>query len=244
MDHDSLVAAVREESDALVAAVAAGPVSAPVPTCDGWTVADLVSHVGGFCGFWSHVLCEGSGRPKTPFPDPPNGDALAGWIAALTDTLAELLAATPPDTEVWTWFEPDRTAGFVARRCAHELAVHRYDAQSARGNTGPIAAELAVDGVDEILDVLVTARGRTGQGTDRMLALRAADAGMEWVVTMGQRHIEVQRNDEALVEGSALIVTGTASDLELTLYDRPTLSPVDISGDTTVIDEWHREFTF
>jgi hypothetical protein len=122
--------------------------------------------------------------------------------------------------------------------------VHRYDAQSARGDVGPIATELAVDGVDEILDVLVTARVRTGQGTGRMLALRSADAGMEWTVTMGQRHIEVQRNDDALVEESALIITGTASDLELTLYDRPTLSPVDISGDTTVIDEWHREFTF
>ena len=36
--------------------------------------ADLAVHVGEFCGFWSHVLCEGTGRPKTPFPDPPDGD--------------------------------------------------------------------------------------------------------------------------------------------------------------------------
>ncbi len=244
MEYDSLVAAVRAESDALVAAVAAGPVSTPVPTCAGWTVADLASHVGSFCGFWSHVLCEGTGRPNTPFPDPPNGDALAGWLTVVSDTLGDLLAATPPETEVWTWFEPDRTAGFVARRCAHELAVHRYDAQSARGNSGPIPSELALDGVNEILDVLVTARGRTGQGTGRMLALRSADAGMEWAVTLGPGLIEVQRDDDALLEESALIVTGTTSDLELTLYDRPTLSPVDISGDTTVIDEWRREFTF
>ena len=244
MDYDSLIAAVRKESDALVAAVAAGPVSAPVPTCDGWTVADLATHVGDFCGFWSHVLCEGSGRPNTPFPDPPSGDALAGWITVVSDTLADLLAATPADTEVWTWFEPDRTAGFVARRCAHELAVHRYDAQSARGSSEPIAAELAVDGVNEILDALVTARGRTGQGSGRILALRSSDAGVEWAVTLGPDHLKVQRDADALLEESALIVTGTASDLELTLYDRPTLSPVDINGDATVIDEWHREFTF
>lgn len=244
MDHDSLVAAVREEGGALVAAVADGPVAAVVPTCDGWTVADLAVHVGSFCGFWSHVLCEGTGRPKTPFPDPPDGDGLAGWIAMLSETLVDLLTTTPADTEVWTWFDPDHTAGFVARRCAHELAVHRYDAQTARGDVGPIAAELAVDGVDEILDVLVTARDRTGQGTGRALALRSADAGLEWIVTLGQRHIDVLRQDDAHIEGSALVITGTASDLELTLYDRPTLSPVDLSGDPTVIDEWHREFTF
>jgi uncharacterized protein (TIGR03083 family) len=244
MDHDSLVAAVREAGDALVAAVAAGPVSTPVPTCAGWTMADLALHVRNFCGFWSHVLCQGTGRPNTPFPDPPAGDALVGWIAVQSDILVDLLTTTPAATEVWTWFGPDHSAGFVARRCAHELAVHRYDAQSARGNVAPIGAELAVDGVDEILDVLVTARERTGQGTGRMLALRSADAGLEWVVTLGQERIDVQRQDDALVEESALTVTGTASDLELTLYDRPTLSPVDISGDPTVMDEWHREFTF
>ena len=63
-----------------------------------------------------------------------------------------------------------------------------------------------------------------------MLALRSADAGLEWVVTLGPDRIDVQRQDDGLVEESALIVTGTASDLELTLYDRPTLSPIDITA--------------
>lgn len=244
MDHASLVAAVRDEGDALVAAVAAGPVSTPVPTCEGWTMADLASHVGSFCGFWSHVLCQGLGRANTPFPDPPTGDALAGWIAVQHETLVDLLTVTPSDTEVWTWFGPDHSARFVARRCAHELAVHRYDAQSGRGTASPVVAELAVDGVDEILDVLVTARERTGQGTGRMLALRSADAGLEWVVTLDPDRIDVRRQDDGLVEESALIVTGTASDLKLTLYGRPTLSPIDSSGDAGVLHEWHREFTF
>ena len=41
-----------------------------------------------------------------------------------------------------------------------------------------------------------------------------------------------------------MVVMGTASDLELMLYHRPTLSPVDVHGDYTVQEEWHRDFTF
>ena len=60
MDHSERVDAVEREFGALHAAVAAGPFP-PVPTCPDWTVRDLVTHVGGFCGFWTHVLCEGTG---------------------------------------------------------------------------------------------------------------------------------------------------------------------------------------
>ena len=66
------------------------------------------------------------------------------------------------------------------------------------------------------------------------------------LVTLGKTGIEVDRL-QAGGSGPApsyLVVTATASDLELTLYHRPTLSPVDMEGDYTVLDEWHRDFTF
>ncbi|HLH29332.1 MAG TPA: hypothetical protein VKW77_10470, partial [Acidimicrobiales bacterium] len=147
---------------------------------------------------------------------------------------------------VWTWFEADRSARFVMRRAAHEIAVHRFDAQSAHGITMPISAELAADGVDEILDVLVTARPRTGTGDGRTMALRSTDLGLEWDVTIGRERIEVTRRtqDAAPVDGAALVVSGSTSDLELTLYHRPTLGNLDVHGDYTVLDSWHHEFTF
>lgn len=163
-----------------------------------------------------------------------------------TAQLLTELEATPASTAVWTWFEPDHSAGFVARRSAHELAVHRFDAQAARGICTPIGTELAADGIDEILDVLVTAREHSGRGSGHVLALRSSDVGMEWLVTLGQDRFTVERRsqDETPTEGNDLIVSGTASDLELTLYHRPTLSPVDVHGDYTLLEEWHREFTF
>jgi len=246
MEAAEFVDAVRTESEALVFALGAGAMDVPVPTCAGWEVRDLAVHVGEICGFWSHDLCEGTGRPKTPFPDPPGDEEMPGWVADRCADLVGELEVTPPATEVWTWFDADHTAGFVMRRCAHELAIHRFDAQSAHGITTPIAPELAADGIDEVLDVLVTDRPRTGRGTGRTMALRSTDLGLDWVLTIDPDRIEVARHtqDEPPVEGYDLVVSGTASDIELTLYHRPTLGTVDVHGDYSVLDSWHHEFTF
>jgi uncharacterized protein (TIGR03083 family) len=248
VDHSSLVAAVRTEAGGLTFALEAGSMDDVVPTCAGWEVRDLAVHVGEICGFWSHALCDGAGRPKPAFPDPPidHEEELVAWVADACAQLISELEATPASTPVWTWFESDHTAGFVARRCAHELAVHRYDAQSSRGICTPVPAELAADGIDEVLDVLVSDGDQSVPGRGRILSLRSTDLGTEWLVTLGHDRVDVERRtqDDPPWEGSSLVVSGTASDLELTLYHRPTLSPVDVHGDYTVLEEWHRRFTF
>ncbi len=247
VDHSSFVASVRVEAAALTFALEAGETDDLVPTCEGWEVRDLAVHVGQFCGFWSHVLCEGTNRPKTPLPDPPEEDGdLVPWVADACADLIDQLEATPPGTPVWTWFEADHSARFVARRCAHELAVHRYDAQSSRGICTPIPTELAADGIDEVFDVLLSTREDRGMGSGRVMTLRSSELGAEWSAALNPGRIEVVRRsqDEPPVEGSDLMVSGTTSDLELTLYHRPTLSPVDVHGDYTVLEEWHRRFTF
>lgn len=246
MDYADHTRAVDRECGAFVVALAEGTMDALVPTCEGWKVADLATHIGDFCGFWTHVLCEGTGRPKTPFKDAPDGDELVSWVADLAGYLVDELEATPAGTEVWTWFPSDHTAGFVARRCANELAVHRTDMQAARGTHTPIAADLAVDGIDEVFDALLSVREHKGAGTGRTLALASADTPRAWRVTLGPEGIAVERSlsDSTELTTSNLVVKGTASDLELALYHRPTLSPVDMDGDYTVLDEWHRDFTF
>jgi uncharacterized protein (TIGR03083 family) len=230
----------------LIFALEGGELDDVVPTCEGWEVRNLAVHVGEFCEFWSHVLCEGSGRPKPSFHDAPADDQLVPWVADACGALITEFEATPASTRAWTWFELDQTAGWVARRSAHELSVHRYDAQSARGICTPISTELAADGIDEVFDALITNRDHSGRGSGRILSLRSSDVGAEWVITLAPSRIEVERRtqDDSPFEGSDLVVSGTASDLELTLYHRPTLSPVDVHGDYTVLEEWHREFTF
>lgn len=239
MEHAARAAAVTREGGALAAALHAGPVDAPVPSCPDWTLADLAVHAGQFCGFWAHVLCEGTGREKTPFPDPPPGDAVADWFEQQARQLATLVDEITPDTSVWTWKADDQTAGFVTRRSAHELAVHRYDAQLARDACEPIEASLAADGIDEIC-MMISSLDRVGRGAGETVHLHGTDRPEEWLLALDAGGLRVTREHAR----ADLALRGAVSDLELLLYGRPTLGPVERLGDDSVLDTWYRVFRF
>jgi uncharacterized protein (TIGR03083 family) len=132
------------------AVVSASP-EAPVPSCPGWTVADLASHVGEVYLHKATVMRDGT----WPDPWPPAGHASLPPLTLLDDGYRELtaeFAARSPDDPAPTWYEPEQTVGFWIRRMAQETVVHRMDAQLAAGV--PVTAapgDLATDGVDEVL---------------------------------------------------------------------------------------------
>lgn len=247
LSYDEHVAAARREIDSLLAALRAGPVDAPVPTCPEWTVYDLAKHAGEFMGFWTHVLCEGTGSAKTPFPDAPDiddgADAMGVWVEDLGRHLIATLEATAPTTEVWTWVDDNKTASFTARRVAHELAIHRVDAQSARGAIEPIDAALAADGIEEIFHMSAQHnRAPDAASGGETIHLHGTDEGRhdEWLITLGADGLGVLREH---AKGDLAVRAGV-SDLELLLYGRPTLGPVERFGDDTVLDGWYRTFHF
>jgi MDMPI C-terminal domain len=178
----------------------------------------------------------------------PEGDERRDWVSPLAQLLVQGLQATPPDTPVWTWYEPDRTAAFVARRCANELSIHRYDAQSARDACEPIDRAMAVDGIDEMVTRLVLTRDRTGQARGQTIHIHGTDSDAagddrppaEWLVTLHPDRVDAVRQH---AKGD-LALRGSVSDLELLLYGRPTLGPVERLGDASVLDVWYREFSF
>jgi uncharacterized protein (TIGR03083 family) len=251
MDYAGQVDHVERALADLVEAVAAGPLDTTVPTCPDYSVDQLAHHVGTFCGFWAHVLCEGTARPKTHFVDfevDPSGitepAARAGWVAAAgADLVAELRAAAP-ETPVWTWYPPDQSAAFVARRCSHELTVHRVDAQLARGEAGPIDAPLAVDGIEEIF-VLLSQGGPDGErghpGAGQTLQLHGTDyEPADWLLTLAPEGVQVER-----VHAEAdLALSGSVGDLELVLYQRPPVGEVGRLGDESILGVFYGEFTF
>jgi uncharacterized protein (TIGR03083 family) len=245
VNYDDHVASVAREVASIADAVAAGPLDARVPTCPDWDVTGLLRHVGEFTGFWTHVLCEGTGRPKTPFPDLPEGDAatVAAWYGGLGDSLVGELRATAPDQAVWTWVDDQQHAAFTARRCAHELAVHRFDAQPARGAQQPIDPALAADSIEEIFVMVAayTAQDeQSGRGDGQSLALTPTDRPERWVITMTPDGLDVDRT-----EGPAdVMVLGSMSDLELVCYERLPLGDVSMVGDNAALDAWYRAFHF
>lgn len=247
MDYEEHLYAVGRESADIAAGLRAGPLDVKVPTCPDWTLIDLATHLGQFCGLWTHVLCESTGAPKTPFTDPSadqsDGEWFASWFeeqaAYLTEKLTSLHAAAPS----WTWHPTDQTAGFIARRAANELAVHRYDVQSARSAPQPVEGSLAVDGIEEIFVMVEAWRvlgngGGTGEG--QTLHLHASDPDAEWTLTLAPDGLVVERAHSK----ADLALRGAASDLELVLYDRPALGTVERFGDDAVLDAWTRAFRF
>jgi uncharacterized protein (TIGR03083 family) len=238
VDAAAHLEAVERESAALADALAAGPLDATVPTCPEWTLAELGAHVGNVLGVWSHVLCEATGRHKPQLGDAPTDGDLAAWFRGCAGALVEELRATPPNVEVWTWMPDDRSPAFVARRMAHEVAVHRVDAELAQGSATPIEAELAADGIEEVL--LITSQQEPPAGDGQTLHLHGTDRGDEWLLTLGAEGLGVERRHGK----GDLALRGSVSDLELVLYQRPPSGPVEHLGDDEVLAAWYRAFTF
>ena len=136
---------------AVPALLAEADPAAPVPSCPGWMVADLAVHLGE-THVWAEQ-CIRTGNPDWPTVTPPGegADALSGWYADCADALLKTLRVTPPETECWAFGPRPRTAGFWFRRQPHEVAVHRWDLGAALGRDLGYPAELAVDGVDEVV---------------------------------------------------------------------------------------------
>ncbi|WP_314175830.1 maleylpyruvate isomerase family mycothiol-dependent enzyme [Streptomyces winkii] len=135
--------------------VATGNLTAPVPSCPGWTVADLIRHVGEVYLHKTLAMREGS----EPDPWPPRELADEEPFALLDRAYAGLreeFAARDPRDAAGSWYTPDQTVGFWIRRMAQETVIHRIDAELGAGEpVAPVPDDLAVDGVDELLKVFV-----------------------------------------------------------------------------------------
>jgi uncharacterized protein (TIGR03083 family) len=231
--------AISRDSAAIAAAARAG-LDRPVPSCPGWQTADLVGHVGQL-GRWFTLLVQASPDERVRFrdvPDPPEGDALVSWLEEGSGVLLAALERTDPDDEVHTWAGP-QPARWVFRRLANEIAVHRWDAQTAIGNPSPITTALAIDGIDEVFEVFVPAvppERLAGEG--QTMHLHAADAEGEWLVTftpdgLAWEHGHIKADVAA---------RGAASDLLLLLWNRVGADELEVFGDADVLDRWQRGF--
>jgi uncharacterized protein (TIGR03083 family) len=237
VEYAEHVGAVERETAAFAKALMRAEADAQVPTCPDWTLRDLATHVGQVMGFWTHLLCEGTGRPKPQFDDQP-GPAAGLWFLQVAGFLVAELKAATADTKVWTWNPKDQSAAFAARRMAHETAVHRFDAQMAVGEPAPIEPRLAADGIEEVF-VMVEAWPESGRGDGQTLHLHSAE-GDEWLIAMKPDGLDINREH---AKGD-LALKGAVSDLELLLYDRPPIGEVERFGDENVLGAWYRVFKF
>jgi uncharacterized protein (TIGR03083 family) len=154
MEHARFLDCLAADFARLRAVVPTAPTAA-VPSCPGWTVADLTTHVGRVYLHKTLTMREGA----EPDPWPPEGVADEEPLALLDRAYAGLLdefAARKPEDPSSTWYAPDQTVGFWIRRMAQETVIHRIDAELGAGQpVEPVPADLAVDGIDELLKVFL-----------------------------------------------------------------------------------------
>lgn len=136
-------------------AVVPADLAAAVPSCPGWTVADLTRHVGEV--YLHKTLAMRDGAEPEPWPPAELADEepLALLDRAYSGLVGEF-SSRRPDDPAGFWYAPDQTVGFWIRRMAQETVIHRIDAELGTGQpVAPVPADLAVDGTDELLKIFV-----------------------------------------------------------------------------------------
>jgi uncharacterized protein (TIGR03083 family) len=232
---------------ARIAEVAGTDLDAAVPGCPGWVVRDLVVHLGSVHRWATEVVATGEypGRMAAdpgPVPVPDDDAGLLAWFTAGAAQLADALDAMDPDAPSWMpWTIERPVAGVWLRRQTQETSVHRWDAESAVGDTHPIEPALAADGIDEyfalIVPRVVTRSGVVLPGPS--VHVHCTDDGLpdgagEWYVDAAGDYVvtrEHRKGDAAL--------RGRAEDLLLALWGRPVPDgAIDVVGDPAAAAAW------
>lgn len=215
---------LRTETARVTALLRESSPDLPVPSCPGWTLLDLTTHLGNV-HVWAAAQVRGGGE-KAPYVDATPGEDLAGWYAACAEDVVATLEAAAPDQPAWGFGPQPRTAAFWQRRQLQETAVHRWDVEAALGRDGALDPELAADGIDEVLTVFLprqVAMGRTAPLT----------AGLDLVSPAGGRW-RVGPDGPAVAT-----VHGPADALLLLLWRRTTLDDprLTVEGDAADVLE-------
>src|SRR5689334_6922346 len=169
--------------------------AAPVPTCPGWTVRELVAHQG-MVHRWATALVRG-GDLATIGEESFEAEGLAhddpaAWLETGAADLVRALEDAADDLAAPTFLvEAPAPRVFWARRQAHETTVHALDALSSTTDRRLVADDLwigeaaALDGVDELL-VGFWQRRKGGPRADPLATtLVGATSGRRWLVEAG-----------------------------------------------------------
>ena len=240
MDYERFLECLTADAGRLRAVVAGHGLAARVPTCPDWTVTDLVRHVGAV--YLHKVACmRDNARPD---PWPPAGMESAEPLGLFDRGWAELsgeLTQRKPAEPAFSWYTPDQTVGFWGRRMAHETVIHRVDAELAAGESiAPIPADLAADGIDEVLTTFLSWGSQVYPEEFGDLLTRCtgesvliATGGAQWLVHLDPTGVRVGPGADGQPVAQ---VSGDAAAVLLWLWRRAGDDAIRVDGDTAAVD--------
>jgi uncharacterized protein (TIGR03083 family) len=222
--------------------------STPVPTCPGWSLTQLLRHVGRGDRWAAQIVRDRLDDYLDPRaveggkPPPDAADAIS-WLQGGAQQLVDAVELSGVETPVWTFLGP-RPANWWVRRRLHETAVHRADAAIATGGDFTLDADIAADAVTEWLERVAIQAGSDGAplplGDGNTVHLHATDPGLgeagEWTVGIeGAKIIWTHEHGKGSVA-----LRGGATDLLLVMTRRVSVADTDIEffGDDGVWQNW------
>ena len=246
-DVDTYLQDIRSEGERFASIAEAGPFDVPIDACPGWDMRELVIHVG-LVHLWAAtnivfpserwLSVDDFSDLQRYWPDyaseRPGDERLISWYRSTVANLVDVIEAMPEDHECLTFLPAPSPLVMWARRQASEIAVHRCDAEVARGVVPHVEPDFASDMLDELVCGFAT-RMRAGRlDRDRVLHVSADDVGDDYLITLSPSGLTV-----AADAGPAdLRVSGSVADLYLLLWNRDAGPTVVFDGDATVLDDW------
>ncbi|HEV7864023.1 MAG TPA: maleylpyruvate isomerase family mycothiol-dependent enzyme [Acidimicrobiia bacterium] len=245
MDTSEYLSGVVDNVLRFIKAARQAGLDTTVPTCPDWKVSDLALHQGRVFR-WMSALVENESEefihPKS-LGDPEEDEDPLVWLKTNAEMAVEVFDEANPDAMVWNWFDNRAApARFWYRRMAHEITIHRADAEAAAGLESRVEpAELASDGIDEFLHFL------PGRSKDPKFItpsgsyhFHTTDVPGEWLVNFHAQGVAIRREHAK----ADVAVRGTASDLELFLYNRRGSEGLEVFGDEAMVEAWTGKIRF
>jgi uncharacterized protein (TIGR03083 family) len=247
VDFTRNCAEIVAQTKLLTGQIDGADLSMPVPSCPGWNVSQLLRHIDGGQRWAQEIVAT---RASEPPPDTAlrdlsgaTDDDPAAVAASLTEAAAALaltLTDAGPDAQMWCPVAGGGAA-FYARRFLHETAIHRADAALALGLDFTLDTDIAVDAVDEWMELgclpfhfEVHPWMRELLGPDRTIGLHATDTDAHWLLDLTGDAITWRRSDEP----AAAEIRGQVTDLLLTIYRRRPVAGLAVAGDAGLVDFW------
>jgi uncharacterized protein (TIGR03083 family) len=239
---------VLSEGDLFATAAESGDLNVDISACEGWDMRTLVRHLGlihlwaaGNVFFPTDHWLDADDIPDmarywpelgSSWPDDSN---LVSWYRKTKENLVRVLESTPADHQCFSFLPAPTPVTMWSRRQASEIAIHRFDAEHARGIPSRFEPCFASDMLDELLSGFAPRpRNKIGLESDRILHVHAHDVDEHWYLTIGPNGIETSRHGG----GANLAVTATAADLYLFMWNRTDDSTVTYTGNAELMDLW------
>ncbi|MGH9209747.1 MAG: maleylpyruvate isomerase family mycothiol-dependent enzyme [Acidimicrobiales bacterium] len=230
------LASIRRDSDLFYATADDADPTLGVPSCPGWTIEDLVGHLGEVHWFWGtdiEMRATDPGSVEAAKPARPAGyQELVSWGRAQASRMVSILEQSDDATMVWTWSPPHQTVGFVRRHQVQEAAVHRWDIQHAatEASPEPIDPDVASDSIDELLAVTLPWGVSDQKPLPGPVHIHCTDTEGEWF-------IQPDGKVEPIHAKGDVALRGTASDLLLAAFERIGIDDLDVIGNEALARE-------